>query len=275
MDIGILHLGTVESVDVAILAKRAEQMEFHSLWVPEHPIIPVDTKETVPDLYRQFPDPFVSLAIASAVTERLKLGTAVCLVPERTPLVLAKEIASLDMYSHGRFLFGVGAGWLKEECEIMGGNFEYRWTQTIEAIKAMKKLWVNDVSEFHGKYYDFAPVYHYPKPVNCPYPPILLGSKSSLVFERIIAEADGWIPIDACPKEVETGRRVLDKLAIDAGRNPLTIQIVVADVSPERQQIKDFENAGANVAIVGSRSPDRQWTLLELERTALSVLQRW
>ena len=187
MEIGILTLNTSESADAAVIGRRAEELGFHSLWVPEHAVVPVHTGESVPELYRHFPDPFVTLSRVSAVTDRLKLGTAVCLVPEHHPLILAKQVASLDMYSGGRFVFGVGSGWLREESEILGVDFRRRWTQTMEAIRAMKELWTGETSEFHGDYYDFPPVYHYPKPVSRPGPPVLLGSRSPKVFERIVA----------------------------------------------------------------------------------------
>ncbi len=272
LEIGILTLNTAKTLDIAVLARRAEELGFDSLWVPEHPVVPVETRDPVPDLYRHFPDPFVSLARASAVTERLKLGTAVCLVPEHHPLVLAKEIASLDMYSGGRFLFGVGAGWLREESEVMGADFGKRWSQTMEAIYAIKNLWAKDVSEFHGEYYDFPPVYHYPKPVSRLHPPIFLGSKPPKVFERIVADADGWIPINTMPAEIESARATLDSLATAAGRDPATLQIVVDDVRADRQLIADLASAGADAAVVGSRAPDLQWTLSELERAADAVL---
>jgi probable F420-dependent oxidoreductase len=272
VDIGILTLGTTTSTDVAVLARRAEELGFHSLWVPEHPVVPVHTRQAVPELYRHFTDPFVALSRASAVTTRLKLGTAVCLVPEHHPLVLAKEIASLDMYSGGRFLFGVGAGWLREESEVMGGDFDHRWTQTIESIRAMKELWTNEVSEFHGRYYGFPPVYHGPKPVSRPHPPVLLGSRSPRVFERIVADADGWIPIDPSPAEIESARATLDALAQAAGRDPALIQIVADDVDADRQRLADLSSAGSDVAVLGPRTPDRQWTVSDLDRAAGAVL---
>ena len=272
MEIGILTLGTSESVDATVIGRRAEELGFHSLWVPEHQIVPVRTREPVPELYRHFPDPFVTLSRVSAVTDRLKLGTAVCLVPQHHPLILAKEVASLDMYSAGRFVFGVGSGWMREEGEILGVDFDRRWTQTMEAIRAMKELWAGETSEFHGDYYDFPPVYHYPKPVSRPRPPILLGSTAPRVFERIVADADGWIPIGATPAEIESARATLDRLAAAAGRDPAALQIVADDVDADRQTIADLASAGADAAILGPRTPDSQWTVSELERAADAVL---
>src|SRR6266516_1039847 len=151
MKVGIFHyLATADAIDAAVLAKRAEELGFDSLWLPEHPIMPVTTVSPfplggpIPEFYAEFIDPFVGLARASAVTKPIKLATGICLVPERNPLLLAKEIATLDRYSGGRFLFGIGAGWLQEETEIMGGDFAHRWTQTRDAIRDMKELGTKD-----------------------------------------------------------------------------------------------------------------------------------
>ena len=149
MKIGIFALASATSLDPAVLAKRTEELGFESFWVPEHAIIPVKMTSRfggspdgiLPDSYTLIVDPFVALARASAVTTTIKLGTAICLVPERNPLLLAKQVATLDHLSGGRFIFGIGAGWLKEESEIMGTNFPHRWSQTREAILAMKELW--------------------------------------------------------------------------------------------------------------------------------------
>ena len=172
MKVGIFVFETGLSLDPAILAKRAEELGFESFWVPEHPIIPLETTSpfsgtpdgSLPEIYNRFVDPFVALARAAAVTNTIKLGTGVCLVPERNPLILAKEVATLDHFSGGRFIFGIGAGWLREETEIMGGDFDHRWAQTREAVQVMKELWTKDQAEYHGKYYDFPPVRCYPKP---------------------------------------------------------------------------------------------------------------
>ena len=163
MDIGVFFFTSGESADPAIIAKKAEELGFASIWAPEHPVLPVHTTvgypaapdQPIPRTVGIISDPFVALARASATTTKIKLGTGICLVPERNPLLLAKEIATLDHYSGGRFLFGIGAGWQKEECEIMGGDFPHRWTQTRDSILAMKELWTTDESEYHGKYYDF------------------------------------------------------------------------------------------------------------------------
>src|SRR4029434_7542114 len=161
MKIGVNMTLSSRSIDVAVLAHKAESLRSESLWLPEHPIIPVHVTTryqgspdgAIPPSMRDIADPFVALARASAVTTTLKLGTGICLVPERNPLLLAKEIATLDHFSGGRLLFGIGAGWLREETEIMGGNFPHRWGQTREAVQVMKEIWSKDEAEFHGKFY--------------------------------------------------------------------------------------------------------------------------
>ena len=200
--VGIFSFEVDTSADPALLAKRAEELGFESFWVPEHAILPVRTTSpyagsadgVIPEEYGRIVDPFVALARASAVTTTIKLGTGICLVPERNPLLLAKEIATLDRYSDGRFIFGIGAGWLREETEIMGADFDHRWTQTRESIEAMKQLWTQDEAEYHGTYYDFPPVKSIPKPVQSPHPPVYLGGKARNVFRRVVAYGDGWMP---------------------------------------------------------------------------------
>ena len=172
MNVGIFVFQTNTSVDSAVLARHAEDLGFESYWVPEHAILPVHATSrfpgtadgVVPDEYGRIFDPFIALARASAVTRTIKLGSGICLVPEHNPLHLAKVISSLDQASGGRFLFGVGTGWHKEETEIMGGDFAHRWTQARDAVLAMKALWTQDEAEYRGAYYDFPAVRSVPKP---------------------------------------------------------------------------------------------------------------
>src|SRR5215468_6319564 len=239
MKVGIFHyLSTAYSIDPAVLAKRAEELGFDSLWLPEHPIFPVTTASPfplggpIPEFYSALIDPFVGLARASAVTQTIKLGTGICLVPERNPLLLAKEIATLDHFSGGRFLFGIGAGWLKEETEIMGGDFAHRWTQTQEE------------AEYHGRYYDFPPVRSFPKPAQRPHPPIVLGSITSRrVFQRIVAWGDAWMPVGVSLEEMKHGRETLNELAVQAGRDPRSIQVVAFFAPPDPAAFQAFEDA--------------------------------
>ena len=267
------------TVDVAFIAKRAEELGFESLWYAEHPILPVHsdspfpaTGGAIPETYRHFTDPFIALARASGVTSKIKLGTGITLVPERNPLLLAKEIAVLDLYSGGRFLFGVGTGWLREETELMGGNFEHRWSQTREAILAMKELWTKDEAEFHGRYYDFPLVKSSPKPVQKPHPPVFLGGYAPNVFKRVAAWGDGWMPIRVTPEQVKKGRAAIDELAEAAGRDPKSIRLMVCSVPAERDTIMRLEEAGADRVTLSLPRDMGDKVLMELEAMAEKVL---
>jgi probable F420-dependent oxidoreductase len=280
MKVGIFHyLSTAYSIDPAVLAKRAEELGFDSIWLPEHPIFPVTTVSPfplggpIPHFYAEIIDPFVGLARASAVTQTIKLGTGICLVPERNPLLLAKEIATLDHFSGGRFIFGIGAGWVKEETEIMGGDFAHRWTQTQDAIRAMKALWSKEEAEYHGRYYDFPPVRSFPKPAQKPHPPIFLGSVTSLnVFKRIVAWGDGWMPVGVSLEQIKHGREALNELAAQAGRDPRSIQIVAFFVPPDPEALKAFEDAGVDAALVALETSGEKEALRKLEEIAQRVL---
>ncbi|MEC8912941.1 MAG: LLM class F420-dependent oxidoreductase [Chloroflexota bacterium] len=280
MEVGISTFPTDYSIDIAILAKKAEDFGYDSLWLAEHPILPVNSKTPwpgspdgkIPKKYADTADPFVALGRASAVTEKLLLGTGICLVPERNPLILAKEIATLDMYSKGRFLFGIGAGWLREETEIMGGDFPHRWTQTREAVMAMKELWTTVESEYHGTYYDFPPVYSFPMPTQRPHPHIYLGGHAKNVFKRLVSWGNAWMPNRITPQEIEDGRKQIESLCIESGRDPNEIGITVYGVAADRELLKDFESAGAERAVVSIDSVEEKQAIEQLEDMAGKLL---
>ena len=283
MEIGIFVFETNSSMDPAVLAKRTEELGFDSFWVPEHAIIPVETTTPDPDSpdgiiadpYYRIVDPFVALARASAVTTTIKLGTGICLVPEHNPLLLAKEVASLDLFSGGRFIFGIGAGWLKEETEIMGGDFPHRWTQTRDAVLAMKELWTKEEAEYHGTHYDFPPVKSLPKPAQKPHPPVFLGGTARNVFKRVVEWGDGWMPTGCNPEMIRRGREALNDLAQKAGRDPASIQ-VLAFGDPgqvwDREAVKDIEQAGADQVTIWLESTERDQALQEMEEIARQLL---
>jgi probable F420-dependent oxidoreductase len=280
MKIGVSLIISSRSIDITRIAPQAEALGFESLWLPEHPVIPVQVASrypgspdgAIPAFMNDLIDPFIGLAQAAAVTQTIKLGTAICLVPERNPLLLAKEIATLDHVSHGRFVFGIGAGWLREETEIMGGNFAHRWSQTREAILAMKELWSKDEAEYHGTFYDFPPVRSFPKPSQQPHPPILLGGVARNVFKRVVAWGDGWLPIGSTPEQVKKGRATLNELAAAAGRDPNTIDVTVSGVPCDREAIQRLEASGASRVIIRLPSTLSQEALTDLEKMAAQVL---
>jgi len=280
MKIGVNMTFSSRSIDVAVIAQKAESLGFESLWLPEHPVIPVyvttryqgSADGAIPSSMSDIADPFLALARASAVTTTIKLGTGICLVPERNPLLLAKEIATLDHFSNGRFLFGIGAGWLQEETEIMGGDFAHRWSQTREAILVMKELWTKAEAEYHGTFYDFPPVRSFPKPSQQPHPPVLLGGSARHVFQRVVAWGDGWMPIRVTPEEVKMGRATLDALATAAGRDPSTIDITVFGQASDPESLQRFAESGASRVIVRLSTTLSNAALTELEQMAAQVL---
>jgi probable F420-dependent oxidoreductase len=282
MNIGISVPLPAYLVDVGAMARTAEALGFESFWCAEHPFIPVHTTSrfpgsedgVIPEAYSHFIDPFVALARASGTTSRIKLGTGIVLVPERHPLLLAKEVSTLDLFSGGRFLFGIGAGWLREETQLMGGDFDHRWTQTRESILAMKELWTKPEAEFHGKYYDFPPVRSNPKPLQKPHPPVLLGGDARNVLERIVAWGDGWLPNRVTPDQLREKRAALDRLAKEAGRDPAAITISVHGQPADRDLIGRFHDAGATRVIVRPATTRSEPDMMrELTRIADAVLR--
>ncbi|MQG25595.1 MAG: LLM class F420-dependent oxidoreductase [SAR202 cluster bacterium] len=280
MEIGITMFVTQSSIHVSDLARYCEDFGFESLWLPEHSVIPVQTTSpwggaadgTIPDWYYECTDPFVSLAHASAVTEKLKLGTGICLVPERNPIVLAKEIATLDHYSNGRFLFGIGSGWLKEETELFGVKFADRVNVMYESIQAMKQLWTQEESEYNGQFINFPPVISRPKPVQKPHPPIYVGGKAKKVFQRVVDWGDGWMPNRISPDEVAKGRQEIDRIAMEQSKNPADFSVSVFGQPPDKELLKAFEEAGADRVMIRFEGSSHSEVLRTLENIATDIL---
>ena len=280
MDIGITARVSSNSLDPAALAQRAEELGFESFWLPEHPIVPVHTTSryggtadgSIPPSMADIGDPLIGLARASAVTSAIKLGTAISLVPEHNPLLHANQIATLDRISNGRFLFGIGAGWLQEETEIMGGDFQHRWGQTREHILAMKQLWTQEEAEFHGRFVDFPPVRCSPKPVQSPHPPVYLGGFAANVFKRVVEYGDGWMPVRVDEEQVRMGRATLDELAEAAGRDPGSIRLMVCNVPADADLIGRLETAGADRVTIGLPAEAGDEALRAMEDIASAVM---
>ena len=281
MSVGVSTPLPAYTVDPAFMARKAEELGFESLWYAEHPAVPVKsdspfpaTGGEIPWTYSHFTDPYIALARASGATSTIKLGTGITLVPERNPLLLAKEIATLDRFSGGRFLFGIGTGWLREETEIFGGDFEHRWTQTREALEVMKELWTKDEAEYHGKYYNFPPVKSYPKPAQQPHPPIIIGGMARNVLRRIVAHSDGWLPNRVTPAEVEDSRKRIDAMAEEAGRDPKSITISVYGQPADGDVVRSYLNAGADRVVVRPDHVANDYEMgKQLERMAEAVLR--
>ncbi|TAL11538.1 MAG: LLM class F420-dependent oxidoreductase [Porticoccaceae bacterium] len=263
MKIGVFSILPNMAADPAVVAKHAEQLGFDSYWVPDHTVLPVTYSdqypgvragEPGPDYLWQMPDPLIALTRAAAVTSTILLGTGIILVPERNPLLAAKMVASLDSFSGGRFLMGIGAGWNREECTILGGDFDHRWGQTKDYILAMKQLWTQAESEYHGKYVDFPPVRCFPKPAQRPHPPILLGGfTAERVYQRIAEWGDGWLPVlesvDQFRQGVERLKRAADAVGRDYGELTKTVFGIKGQWgTPE--QIRALEAAGADRVVL-------------------------
>jgi len=283
MKIGVFEFAIDQSTDPAVLAKRAEELGFASFWVPEHAIIPIKTSSpypgsedgVIPDAYGRILDPFVALARVSGATQTIQLGTGICLIPERNPLLLAKEVATLDRLSGGRFLFGIGAGWLKEETEIMGGNFPQRWTQTKEAIMAMKELWTKDEASYEGRFYNFPAVRSFPKPLQKPHPPIFMGGASKNVFKRVVEWGDGWMPVRAKLDYIKEGRATLNQLAERARRDPKSIEVLAfgwPGAFRTRDEVNDLAKAGVDHCTIWLTQSETKDAVKEIEQLAKAVL---
>ncbi|HKV54427.1 MAG TPA: TIGR03619 family F420-dependent LLM class oxidoreductase, partial [Candidatus Binataceae bacterium] len=227
-----------------------------------NPKTPFPQGGPIPEPYAHMSDQFVCLSMAAANTSKLKLATGITLVPEHNPIVHAKQIATLDYFSGGRVIYGIGAGWLREESELLGADFPRRWTQTGEYIAAMRELWTKPEASFEGKYVKFPPVRSFPKPIQQPGPPVLLGSKDKNALKRVAKWGDGWCPNRIDPPYMKENLARLKDECRTIGRdyNKLDITVMGA-VSGERNQVQDelhrFEELGVGrfVAATGMITP--------------------
>jgi len=263
MKVGLLMPFTGYTANPAVFARAAEALGFESVWIPEHPILPVNPKTPfpgtggpIPNVYSNMCDPFVALSMAAAVTTHLKVATGICLVPERSAIVTAKEVATLDAFSGGRFLFGIGAGWLREESELLGVDFPKRWTQTAEYIAAMRELWTKDEASFDGKYVKFSPVRCNPKPAQKSGPPVLIGSLDKNALKRVAQWADGWCPIGVphgyLKKQLDELRRECDTAGRDFAKLDITAMgFIQGDRSAVQEGLTNYGKAGAHRFVVG------------------------
>ena len=250
MDFGVSYFPTDEAVEPAELARMCEQRGFESFFVTEHTHIPA-SRETpypaggeLPREYFRIHDPFVSLATAATATERIRLGTAICLVVERDPIVTAKEVASLDRLSGGRMLFGVGAGWNLEEMRNHGTDPGKRFGLMRERVEAIKEMWTAEAPEYHGKYVDFDPIHLEPKPLQDPHPPVLVGGNGATVLDRVLAFGDAWFPnrIGNDDSFMLGQIEELQRRGAEEGRGAIPVTLQIPPKEPER--LEAFERAG-------------------------------
>jgi probable F420-dependent oxidoreductase len=275
MHIGAVTFFTEAAMRPAALGRALEERGFESLWVPEHTHIPVlDSGIAGPygaliRPYYDIMDPFLVLNAAAAATTRLKIGTGVCLVNQRDPIITAKMVSTIDVLSDGRFLFGVGNGWLREEIENHGTKFALRHQVSRERIEAMQAIWTREAPEYRGKHVDFGPINQWPKPVQKPHPPIIVGGLLEYAGPRAIRYGDGWIPrVDRLDRD-DLGAQVTEfrKMATEAGRDPATLSINLFRVPDDLDQLRYCQDLGIDRVVFSLPA--------EPEPRILPILDRW
>jgi probable F420-dependent oxidoreductase len=251
MDFGVMMFPTDYAVAPGEIARMAEERDFESLLFPEHTHIPASRQTAypaggeLPSEYSHTHDPFVALTAAAAVTHRLRIGTGICLVIQRDPIVTAKAVASLDQLSNGRFLFGVGAGWNVEEMANHGTDAGRRFGVMRERIEAMKAIWTEDEASYHGRYVDFDRIWSWPKPAQQPHPPIIVGGNGERVLDRVIAYGDEWMP-NRIESVEELGERI-DRLAGMASEAQRPVPRVGLYAAPaDADEIERYEGVGVS-----------------------------
>jgi probable F420-dependent oxidoreductase len=277
MKVGVMMFPTDKGMQPVELATEAEARGFDSLWFPEHSHIPTSRRTPwggtpgappLPEEYWRTHDQFLALTAAAVRTTTLRLGTGITLVAQRDPLWLAKEVATLDQLSGGRFLFGIGYGWNHEEMENHGIDVHRRRKLVREKILACKELWTKDEASFAGEFVNFESSWSWPKPVQQPHPPILVGaSPTKLHFEHIIEYGDVWMPIEG-RYDITAGWIQLQKLAADRGRDPATLRLGVFGAKPTAERLAELRDFGVSFVALGLPATDRDKAMETLDRYA-------
>jgi probable F420-dependent oxidoreductase len=271
MRFGIAMFPTEYAIRPDALGRALEERGFESFWAPEHTHIPASRRSpwpggpNLPREYWHSYDPFVALGMAAAVTTRLRLGTGICLVVERDPIVTAKAVATLDHLSGGRFLFGIGGGWNAEEMENHGTDFKKRWRVLRERVLAMKEIWTREEAEFHGEFVNFDKIWSHPKPAQKPHPPIVMGGDGATTFDRIAEFGDAWMPIARGTANPVAKIGALHERLARAGRDPRQVPVSIFGARPDRAALDALAGAGVERAIflVPSEGPDKVLPLLD------------
>jgi probable F420-dependent oxidoreductase len=258
MELGFSTMNTPDDIRPDVLARALEDRGYRSLFIGEHSHIPASrrtpypTGGEMPDQYRRMMDPFVSLTMAATATDRLQLGFGVCLVLEHHVLDLAKSVATLDLLSGGRLLFGVGVGWNAEELENHRPDISWaqRYRATEECVTALRSCWTDEASEFHGEFFDFDPVWSFPKPAQRPNPPILLGTGGRLGTQHAVRWADEWMPMDIALGNVAKKIGRFREAAVEAGRDIPISLVTFGDPTPET--LYHYRELGVVRTIIGA-----------------------
>lgn len=271
MDIGVFIFATDYCIRIDELARELETRGFDSLYLPEHTHIPVSRRSPwpgggpLPKEYSHTHDPFIALSFAAAATTKLKLATGICLVPQHDPIALAKTIASLDLLSDGRFIFGIGGGWNVDEMENHGVQYKTRFKQMRESVLAMKALWTQDEGAYHGDIVNFDPAWSWPKPAQRPHPPIVLGGESDYTLRRVVEYCDGWLPRGRGNFDAAEGMARLRAMADEAGRDMASLSVSVFGAPPDARKLEAYAQAGIDGALLMLPSADRETILPMLD----------
>ena len=271
MQLGVFIFSTDYSIDISELAVALEDRGFGSLFVPEHTHIPTSRKtpfrrdRELPKEYKHTYDPFVALSFAAAATKTLQVGTGICLVPQRDPIVTAKCVASLDRLSDGRFIFGIGGGWNVDEMENHGAQYKTRFKLLRERVLAMRALWTEEEAEFHGDMVDFDPVWSYPKPVQVPHPPVILGGETDYTLNRVIEFCDGWFPRASHGFDPAECMMRLRNAADAVGRDMSTLSVTVFRAPADKAVLDSYSEAGITRGLLELPSAGRDEVLRLLD----------
>jgi probable F420-dependent oxidoreductase len=276
MRYSLTMFATDRAIHPAELARAAEERGFDGLFFPEHTHIPTSRRTPypgggeLPEEYRRTLDPFVALAAAATASTRLRIGTGVCLVAQRDPIVTAKEVATLDLLSGGRFVFGIGIGWNEDEAASHGVDFPRRRSQAREHVLAMQRLWADEVASFEGTYVRLSPSWSWPKPVQRPRPPILVGGVASPgLFQHIAEYGDGWLPIGGAG--VAAQLPLLREAFARAGRDPAAVEVTSYAVQPDAGKLAHYRAIGIAEVVFALPPAPREVVLPLLDRYAALV----
>lgn len=271
MKLGVTMFATDYAMRPDDLARECEARGFESIWFPEHTHIPASRKSPwpgggeLPKEYWHTHDLFVAMMAAAAVTKTIKIGSGICLVIERDPILMAKEVASVDALSNGRLLFGIGGGWNAEEMEHHGTPFKKRWKVLRERIEAMKEIWTKEEAEYHGEFVNFDKIWSYPKPAQKPNPPILLGTMSAKGIDRVVRYCNGWIPVGVTPKTLPTAQQDLKTLAEQAGRKASEFPISIFGAPGKEDTLSQFRDQGVDRVVLWLPSAGKEKILPMLD----------
>jgi probable F420-dependent oxidoreductase len=276
MHFGAAMFFTDYSMGPGELGKALEERGFESVWAPEHSHIPTSRKSPFPqggDLpkkYYDVMDPFVTLTAAAAATKTLKVGTGICLVVQRDPIQTAKSVASIDQVSGGRFLFGIGAGWNAEEMADHGTEFKTRFALMKERVEAMQAIWTKSKAEYHGQFVNFDPMMTWPKPVQKPHPPMIVGGVFPHGAKRALAFGQGWMPHTSRPEYGDVSEFLprFRQMAAEAGRDPASVPVTLWGAKEDAEALKRYGGMVGVERIVVSLPSEKADTMLQ-------VLDRW